>query len=98
MIKGLFGPGTITHQLRQGLDELSVRHQGIADRVANALRVSSSTTDFAEELAEAQAAAQEAELQEDMVTLADNQIRYDADTRLLQDAYARLRTAINDRA
>lgn len=97
MIQGLFGQGSITHDLRTGLDELSARHQGIADRVATALQASSSTP-FADELQLAQAVAQEANIAEDMVALADNQLRYEADTRLLMEAYTRLRTAIRDRA
>jgi flagellar basal body rod protein FlgB len=49
--------------------------------------------------AEAARAQQEADLQRDMSALADTQLRYEADAKLLHDAYARLRTAIRgDRA
>ena len=33
-----------------------------------------------------------------MTELADTQLRYEADARLLHDTYARLRTAVRDRA
>jgi flagellar basal body rod protein FlgB len=60
----------------------------------------STSTDFTAELAKrtAQAQATEADLQHSMSELADTQIRYEADAKLLQAAYSRLRTAIRSNA
>ena len=59
----------------------------------------SSSTDFSAELADQTARAQaQADLERDMTELADTQLRYEADARLLHDAYARLRTAVRERA
>ncbi len=98
MLKALFGPSTLTTMLRGGLEETSATHRTIADRVAGAVN-SSSNTDFASAL-QAQQSKQrmsEADLERDMASLADTQIRYEADARLLQGAYARLRAALKDR-
>lgn len=97
MLKSLFGPSTLTSMLRGGLEETSATHRGIAARVAGALDQSSSVS-FAETLQGKTAASTEEDLQRDMTALADTQLRYEADARLLQQAYARLRTAIHDRA
>jgi flagellar basal body rod protein FlgB len=96
VLKGLFGPGTLTAWLRGGLEEASATHRAIGERVAGALN-SSSSTDFSGELRTATAQAREADLQRDMSALADTQLRYEAEAKLLQAAYARLRTAIRDR-
>jgi hypothetical protein len=99
MLKALFGPTTLTGVLRGGLEEACATHRAIADRVANALTTSSST-DFSSEL-EAQAAkprVNEEDLQRDMASLADTELRYEADAKLLQAAYAQLRSAIRSNA
>ncbi|NOT34385.1 MAG: hypothetical protein HOP12_09470 [Candidatus Eisenbacteria bacterium] len=98
MIRGLFENRSLTAQLRAGLEEASATHRGISERVANALSASSST-DFSGELASRLGTAQqrEADLEREMASLADTQLRYDADTRLLQEAYGRLRVTMRDR-
>ena len=95
MLKGLFGPTALTSMLRGGLEETSATHRAIAQRVARTLE-SSSTTDFAHDLASHSASAQrtEEDLQRDMAALADTQLRFDADARLLHDAYAQFRVAM----
>jgi flagellar basal body rod protein FlgB len=98
MLRGLFGPTSTTAMLRGGLEETSQTHRAIAERVARATAASTST-DFTDAL-QARAAANrldEADLQRDMAALADTQIRFEADARLLQHAYQRLRTAMRDR-
>jgi flagellar basal body rod protein FlgB len=94
MIKSLFGPSSITSQLRGGLEEVSATHRAIADRVASATQASSQTG-FAEAL---NAGAAAPDLQQDMAALADTQLRYEADAKLLQAAYGRLRSAIRGHA
>ena len=99
MLGELFGTGTTSSWLRGGLEEASATHRAIAERVANALQASSSV-DFGQTLQAREAAAQQAEadLQRDMASLADTEIRYDADAKLLQAAYQRLRAAMRDHA
>ena len=98
MLRELFGPTTLSAMLRGGLEETSATHRAIAARVSGAVPTSGKV-DFASEL-ESQAArkASEADLEHDMVALVDTQVRYEADAKLLHEAYARLRTAIHDRA
>jgi flagellar basal body rod protein FlgB len=99
MFRSLFGPSTVSSQLRGGLEETSATHRVIADRVAGRL-ASSAQMGFADALqTEAERARAEADLQRDMAALADTQLRYEADAKLLHAAYERLRTAIKgDRA
>lgn len=92
MIQNLFGSNTLTYMLRGGLEEASITHRGIADRVAGALTQSSST-DFPGQLEGAQQASQ-ADLERDMAALVDTQLRYEAEAKLLHAAYGRLRTAV----
>ncbi len=94
MISGLFGRGTVTHELRGGLAEASATHRTIATRVSNAME-RSTQSGFAGELDSAMA-GQEAELQRDMASLADTQLRYEAAARLLQKSYGDLRSAIRN--
>ncbi len=97
MLKDLFGPTSVTYMLRGGLEEASATHRAIADRVASATTASSSV-DFSQQLGAKSGAAreQQADLQHDMASLADNELRYETDAKLLQAAYARLRTAVED--
>ena len=93
MLKALFGPSTMTSMLRGGLEEASATHRAIAQRVAGALSASSSV-EFPDALAAQNAKqASEADLENDMTALADTQLRYEADAKLLKAAYARLRAA-----
>ena len=98
MIKGLFGNGTLTSMLRGGLEETSATHRAIAGRVANALDASTQTQ-FSDALQAKHANQQirQVDLERDMASLADTQLRYEADAKLLQEAYARLRAALKDR-
>jgi len=98
MLRSLFGPSSVTAMLRGGLEETSATHRAIAGRVSGALQASTSA-DFPSAL-QAQAGgkkADPADLERDMAALADNEVRYEADAKLLQGAYAQLRAAISDR-
>ncbi len=98
MIRGLFGPSTLSAQLRGGLEETSATQRGIGQRVAQAL-AASTTSGFADasQAATAKAAQTEADIQREMTSLADTQLRYEADAQLLREAYQRFRTAISSR-
>lgn len=91
MIKALFGPSTSPYALRQALDASMQRHREIALRVAGAL---TSSTQGSGEGGASGAAASGGDLVQDMAALADTQIRYEAEARLLHTAYQRLRSAI----
>ena len=99
MLGELFGPGTLSTLLRGGLSEATATHRVIADHVANTLQASSSV-DFSQTLEQREAAARaaDADLQRDMASLADTELRFDAGAKLLQAAYQRLRSALRDHA
>jgi hypothetical protein len=98
MLKALFGSSSLTSMLRGGLEEVSATQRAIAARVAGDLG-SSSSVDFEGELkARAGQPRTEEDLQQDMAALADTELRYEASAKLLQAAYARLRSAVKDRA
>lgn len=98
MLRSLFGTGTITSMLRGGLEETSATQRAIGQRVSNALSASTST-DFASALQAktAQQKLSQVDLERDMASLADTQLRYEADAKLLHGAYASLRAAMKDR-
>ena len=66
MLRGLFGPNTTTYMLRGALEETSATHREISSRVANA-SVASTKEGFANQLAAAQGAAEEIDLQRERV-------------------------------
>ncbi len=91
MIKALFGRTTSPYLLRQGLDESMAAHRDVAKRVAEAL---SSSSQASGDGGDGAAASTEADLVQDMATLADVQIRYETEARLLSLTYQNLRTAV----
>jgi flagellar basal body rod protein FlgB len=94
MIGRLMGPSTSVAQLKEGLDVSVERTRGIANRIANA-----ANGGFAGALDSAQAGADPAvDLESEMVALADEQIRFDALTRLLQKTYAQVRASVKERS
>lgn len=97
MLKNLFGAGTRSAMLRGGLEEASRTQKTIAARIEQASTASSG--DFASALSGANAAAAKApevDLQQEMVNLADTQLRYEASAKLLQETYSQIRTAIRN--
>jgi hypothetical protein len=95
-ILSLFGSDTDYARLRGGLDETSATQRTIAARVAAATSSSSTNGDFATQLGahKAGAAPSQADLQQDMAALADTELRYETCAKLLQSAYAGLRSAM----
>jgi flagellar basal body rod protein FlgB len=97
MLTRLLGSESAAARLREGLNASTERARGIAHRIANA-----STPNFAGALdaAAAQDGTQPAEgvdLEAEMVALADEQIRFDAVSRLLQKVYAQVRASVKER-
>jgi flagellar basal body rod protein FlgB len=102
MIRSLFGSNTVVSMLRGGLEETSATQRGIADRVAQATEASANG-DFADHLEAAKGGKtpkrmSDVDLQNEMAALADTQIRYEASSKLLHDAYGQIRTAIRSNA
>jgi hypothetical protein len=95
MLKALFGPDTITSRLRGGLEETSATQKTIAARVSRAL-TASSNADFAGQLDANQAQLDAESLEQDMTALADTELRYEADAKLLQTQYAQFRAALKN--
>ena len=97
MIRELFGTSSIYATLRDGLDQATAAQRRIANRVAN-ITNGAANGGFAKELSKQQGGAHgsTADLEKSMTELADTQLRFDATTRLLQQAYAKLRTAIKN--
>jgi len=95
MLRGMFGSGSTTYMLRGALEETSATHRDISARVANSSGLSTSGA-FADQLAAAQGGVGEVDLQREMTALADTQLRYEAEAKLLQLSYGQLRTAIRD--
>jgi hypothetical protein len=94
MIRALFGPEGLTAKLRAGLDVTMADHRGIADRIASA-RSQSASNGFGQALEASAAKLNEADLVRDMTQLADTEIRYETEARLLAGVYSGLRKAIS---
>jgi flagellar basal body rod protein FlgB len=96
MFARLIGNDSTVAQLKEGLDASSQAVRRIAHRVANA-----GTPDFAEALDEAQATGVPGEgpvdLEKEMVSLADEQIRFETTASLLQKVYQQLRSSVRER-
>ena len=95
-MRSLFGPESVIGKLKTGLTDATSVHRMVADRVANAL-TPDETQDFQTALDGAAAGkAKDPAIEEDMVRLADTQIRYEATADLLREAYSRLRVAMRN--
>ena len=94
MLKGLIGRSTSVGTLKDGLDASMRRTQTTAQRVANASTPGAGG--FAGELDGTMAAGEAAgvDLEQEMVALADEQLRYDATARLLRKVYDQVRASV----
>ena len=97
MIRDLFGPKGISSELRRGLDEAMATHRAVADRIARA-NTQSANSDFNEALQTSEARLDEQELTRNMTLLADTELRYQTEARLLSGVYASIRKAIGRNA
>lgn len=93
MFRSLFGAGTMPSMLRGGLEEQMATQRGIAARVAQSTQVSS-TQPFGEQLAAKMKKSPEIDMNREMASLADTNLRYEATAKMLNSAYAGLRSAI----
>ncbi|HEX7239791.1 MAG TPA: hypothetical protein VF263_05970 [Longimicrobiaceae bacterium] len=99
MMYGFIGRVSSANQLRQSLDVGSQRTRMIADRVAKATvgtRDGFGLPDAGVDPGSLEE-GEPVDLEAEMVSLADEQIRFEATARLLQKAYQSIRTSIRDR-
>lgn len=103
MLNGLFGNDSLVGALKAGLTQSTQRARAIADRVANAT-TPGAKGGFGAALDQASgsgsgssASASGVDLESQMVSLADEQIRYDATAKLLQKVYAQVRASVSER-
>jgi hypothetical protein len=95
MLFGFIGRVSTANQLKEGLDTGVERTRLIADRVAKATLAN--RDGFALPLENAAPGSTEdglVDLESEMVSLADEQIRFEATARLLERAYQRVRSSI----
>jgi flagellar basal body rod protein FlgB len=98
MFTRMLGPNTASAMLKDGLDVSTIRARGIANRIAN---VSTPGGGFAGALEGAQAGTDGAaniDLEAEMAALADEQIRFEAISRLLQKVYTQVRASVRERS
>jgi hypothetical protein len=98
MLYGFFNRVSSSAALRENLDASTQRTRLIADRVAKATLANQDG--FALPGAETVPGSQvegPVDLEAEMVTLADEQLRFEATARLLQKTYQALRTSLRDR-
>ena len=97
MLFGLIDRTTSAASLNSGLDRSMERQRGIADRVAKASLQNGDGFALKAENGQAAQAVPDANsvnIEDEMVGLADEQIRFAATAKLLEKTYARLRGAI----
>ena len=99
MLYGFIGRVSSANQLKEGLDIGSQRTRQIADRVAKATLGSSDGFALPGNVPDPASMQPEGpvNLEQEMVSLADEQLRFEATARLLQKAYQQIRTSLRDR-
>ena len=97
MLTRLIGAGTTSAELKTGLTESSRAVRQIAHRVANA-----SSPDFPNALRAAQAGEQldgsesPVDIEQEMVALADEQLRFETANNLLRKVYQQVRASVRE--
>jgi len=100
MLSGILDRATLSAPLKEMLDVSAQRTKAIAGRVAQAsLSANGGFSLQAPGTAGGATAAQgdPIDLEQEMVSLADEQLHYEAAAKLLEKAYAQLRLAIKDK-
>jgi flagellar basal body rod protein FlgB len=98
MLLGILGRATNANDLKDALDLSAQRTRAIAGRVAQASV--NGQNGFALPLDPSTGKpiqGSEVNLEAEMTSLADEQVRYDATEKLLEKTYAQLRTSIRDK-
>ena len=100
MLFGFINRVSPAGSLRQGLDASSARVRAIGDRVAKASMQNADGFALAATSAESAQGAQPGppvDLESEMVSLADEQLRYETTAKLLEKTYQNIRLSIRDR-
>ena len=100
MLFGFINRVSSAAALRQGLDASSARVRAIGDRVAKASMQNADGFALAATSAESAQGAQPGppvDLEAEMVSLADEQLRYETTAKLLEKTYQKVRMSIRDR-
>ena len=98
MLFGFINRVSNAGQLRQGLDASAARTRGIADRVAKASLGNADGFALPDPAANGHAAqGEKVDIEAEMMSLGDEQLRYETTAKLLEKTYAQLRTSIRDR-
>lgn len=100
MIHGFFGRVSSANQLKEALDVGSRNTRAIADRVARASMQGQdgfALPDATTEVGAVPVPGEPVDLEAEMVSLADQQLRFEATARLLQKAYEQIRLSIRER-
>lgn len=102
MLYGFIGRVSMANQLKEGLDEGALRVRRIADRVSKATLGAGDGFSLPQPGAipgapEGGVAEGEVDLESEMVSLADAQLRYEATSKLLEKTYAQIRASLRDR-
>jgi hypothetical protein len=95
MLFGFIGRVSDATQLKDSLDMSSQRVRAIAQRVAAASVAGARS--FSLEGVEGTAGSPTTNLEAEMTSLADEQLRFDAAARLLEKTYQRIRVSMRDR-
>ena len=99
MLSRLVGNNSVPAALKLGLDASARAVRGIGHRIANATTPGGPTFQDAlqDELNPGGAAAPvEVDIEREMVALADEQLRFEATTRLLQRTYQQIRSSVRE--
>ena len=94
MLFGLIDRTTRATSLKSALDQSVERSRGIADRVSKATLQNGDGFALESRTGNGTTAANPVNVEDEMVALADEQLRFLATSRLLEKTYASLRTAI----
>lgn len=93
MLAKLIGNGSPAAELKAGLNRSMENARQIAHRTANAAL--GERADFGSALEEAYG-GQEVDIEKEMVALAEEQIRYEATSQLLQKVYQQIRSSVRE--
>ena len=96
MLNRLLGGGSSVSELKAGLTRSTEEVRRIAHRVANASSGIDRGFESALEDAQGLNGGSEVDLEKEMVALADQQLRYEAATRLLEKVYQQIRYSVRE--
>lgn len=94
MLDRLLGADSPIAAVRDGLDRSTAAVRGVASRIAGAGANDASSFQDALDGAQGKPAGNEIDLEAEMVALAEEQIRFDAQARMLEKLYEQVRLSV----